>query len=311
MPSALLMPDSAILPDGTILLTNGIGWGQAGGNAGQCQYKAAPVFTTNLYSPENNTWSFLELNTVARMYHSGAIRLNDGSVITTGSEMADYLEFWGTPTTVGPLAAFANLSQRYNQSCFLVVETACNLPRELRIEQYTPKYLTSGNLRPIVKPFQWGTMLTYNSTVEVQLDSTGADIDYYDFVVCEQTVAIFRIPPNGSVAPLENLHVFAVSGNGVPSVAQTVLLGNGTVTTVAIPTSASTSFGTGIILSIITLKLNAMFNLELINLPRVPKMGEKKERKQKMVKLVSAVTVAAVFAKAWLKQLPAQQDGVS
>ncbi|KAJ3136546.1 hypothetical protein HK100_001639 [Physocladia obscura] len=262
MPSARLMPDSAILPDGTILLTNGVGWGQAGGNAGQNNFGAAPVFTTDLYHPENNTWTSLELSTVARMYHSGAILLNDGSVITTGSEMANYLEFWGTPTTVGPDAAFANLSQGYNQNCYPVVEIACTLPWELRIEQYTPSYLTSGNPRPIVKPFATGTVLTYNSTVAIQLDSTGADVQQISLIrytttthstntdqrliipillYVNKTVAIFRIPPNGSVAPPGNWHVFAVSGSGVPSIAQTVLLGNGTVTTVPIPTTSSSS----------------------------------------------------------------------
>ncbi|KAJ3115953.1 hypothetical protein HK100_001196 [Physocladia obscura] len=262
MPSARLMPDSAILPDGTILLTNGIGWGQAGGNAGQCQYGAAPVFTTDLYHPDNNTWSSLELSTVARMYHSGAILLKDGSVITTGNEMANYLDFWGTPTAEGPLDAFADSTKGFNSACYPVVEVPCTSPWEQRIEQYTPAYLTSGNPRPIVKAFASGTVLTYNSTVAVQLDSTGASVKQISLIrytttthstntdqrliipillYVNTTVAIFRIPPNSSVAPPGNWHVFGVSGDGVPSIAQTVLFGSGPVTNVAVPTGGSST----------------------------------------------------------------------
>ena len=34
LPVARLMPDAVLLPDATVLYTNGAGWGQAGGNAG-------------------------------------------------------------------------------------------------------------------------------------------------------------------------------------------------------------------------------------------------------------------------------------
>jgi hypothetical protein len=100
MPNARVMPDSVLLPDGTVLYLNGAKWGVAGGNAGQCQYAAGPVFLTDLYDPKTKKWTTVGKSIVPRLYHSGAILLMDGSVISTGSEMQNYLDFWGAPENI-------------------------------------------------------------------------------------------------------------------------------------------------------------------------------------------------------------------
>ncbi|KAI9346264.1 hypothetical protein BDR26DRAFT_128390 [Obelidium mucronatum] len=139
MPNARLMPVATLLPDGTVLMTNGMGWGVAGGNGGEAQYAAAPVFATDLFDPVSNKWSTVGTSTVARSYHNGAVLLADGSVITTGNEMANYLDFWGTPTSVGPLSGFANVTDGAKQDCFPTnPNRACTSPYEMRIEQFTP-----------------------------------------------------------------------------------------------------------------------------------------------------------------------------
>ena len=87
MPNARLMPDSVLLPDGKILYVNGLGWGQAGGNAGQVQYAQNPVYATDLYDPSSGQWTTLAPATNKRLYHSGALLLSSGHVMTQGSDM--------------------------------------------------------------------------------------------------------------------------------------------------------------------------------------------------------------------------------
>ncbi|KAI9346263.1 hypothetical protein BDR26DRAFT_128214 [Obelidium mucronatum] len=249
MPNARLMPDATLLPDGTVLLTNGMGWGQAGGNAGDAQYAAAPVFKTDLYDPVSNKWSTLPYaSTVARSYHSGALLLADASVITTGSEMANYLDFWGNPEAVGPTAAFAKYTGLgAKPDCYPSNENrSCTQPWELRIEQLTPPYLASGNARPVLLTIAAGTKFTYGSTVGIQLDPKGAPVKRITFVrytttthstntdqrliepnllFVNSTYAVFKIPPNGNIAPPGNWHIFGLSKDNVPSVAQVAIFG--------------------------------------------------------------------------------------
>ncbi|RKO90455.1 hypothetical protein BDK51DRAFT_35389 [Blyttiomyces helicus] len=97
MPNARLMPDSVLLPDGKILYVNGAGWGQAGGDAGESQYATDPVYGVDLFDPEapsGSQWTSMANATVPRLYHSGALLLSSGHVITTGSEMQNYIDFW-------------------------------------------------------------------------------------------------------------------------------------------------------------------------------------------------------------------------
>ncbi|KAJ3236287.1 hypothetical protein HDU81_010964 [Chytriomyces hyalinus] len=267
MPHARLMPDAAILPDGTILLTNGAGWGQAGGNAGDCEFAAAPVFPTDLYNPSTNSWTTVGTSTIPRLYHSGVVLLQDGSVITTGSEMQNYLDFWGTPDAKGVGIEMVNVTRGVKQQCWPSVSddkplgAGCTDPYEYRFEQFKPAYL-SGTARPvIVSAGLDGSKWTYGSTVGVQLSSTGAAIASVSLarytttthstntdqrlivptvLFANSTYVVFKIPPNGNIAPPGNYHLFALSKDGTPSVAVRVLLGDGTATAVAVPTGGST-----------------------------------------------------------------------
>ncbi|KAI8607689.1 hypothetical protein BC830DRAFT_1175072, partial [Chytriomyces sp. MP71] len=54
------------------------------------------------------------------------------------------------------------------------------------------------------------------------------------------TYVVFKVPPNGNVAPPGNWHVFAMSKDGVPSVAQRVLMGPGDMTAVTVPSGGVT-----------------------------------------------------------------------
>ncbi|KAJ1553957.1 hypothetical protein HK405_006422 [Cladochytrium tenue] len=244
MPHSRLMPDSVLLPDGTILYTNGVGWGQAGGNAGQCQYAAAPVHYTDLYDPSTDTWTTVGTSTVSRMYHSGAILLSDATVITTGSEMANYLDYWGNDTnTVAPDPAL-------NPNCWPVADVNCTSAYQYKIELFTPPYLLTGATRPNITTAP--QKAAWNSTVTIGIQHAGAkgsdgyisrvtlvrytttthstntDQRFLEPIIISLTDSqlTFRIPPDGKIAPPGNYHLYVLSSAGIPSVAATVLIGS-------------------------------------------------------------------------------------
>ncbi|KAL5706293.1 (methyl)glyoxal oxidase [Ranunculus cassubicifolius] len=139
MPSARLMGDMLLLPDGHVLIINGIGAGAAG-----WEYGRNPVLSPVVYRPNNKLGSRFEVqkaSTIPRVYHSTAILLRDGRILVGGS----------------------NAHAHYNFTGVLY-------PTELRLEAFLPTYLDakSANLRPKITsnrariPFKYGQKLTIN-----------------------------------------------------------------------------------------------------------------------------------------------------
>lgn len=108
-------------------MTNGASWGQAGGNAGQSQYAAGPIHTTDLYNPITKTWTTVGQSTVPRLYHSGALLLADGTVITTGSEEQNYADVWGSDTNI------VMPKTPLKPNCWPLGNKSCSNPYEYRI----------------------------------------------------------------------------------------------------------------------------------------------------------------------------------
>jgi hypothetical protein len=72
------LSDSVLLPDGTVLVTNGAAFGTSDDN------KEA-VREIELYNPENDTWTIIDELDRDRLYHSSALLLTDGRVVAAGS----------------------------------------------------------------------------------------------------------------------------------------------------------------------------------------------------------------------------------
>ncbi|RKO91038.1 hypothetical protein BDK51DRAFT_12639, partial [Blyttiomyces helicus] len=248
MPNARLMPDSVILPDGKILYVNGAGWGQAGGDAGLAQYAADPVFGVDLFDPEapsGSQWTSLANATVARLYHSGALLLPSGHVITSGSEMQNYADFWGPNGTSAP-----------KPNCFPVAHNGtssppCTSPFEQRIERFTPPYLLNLTIpRPNITAAP--TTLTYNSTFKITVTgsvdrvtlirygstthSLNTDQRFMELpIVAKNGNDLYLVaPPSGGYMPPGN-HMLWALNQGVPSLAATVNIQAGPQTNEPIP----------------------------------------------------------------------------
>ncbi|CAB4421793.1 unnamed protein product [Rhizophagus irregularis] len=120
-----VMPDSVILPTGKVLYLNGAQVGFAGYHQGPktnpLYVSDNPAFTPFIYDPETKGWTTnLAPSTIARLYHSVATLTSDGRVFVSGSNPQGAVE----------------LNSKY--------------PTEYRVEMFTPPYLQTGLVRPVI-----------------------------------------------------------------------------------------------------------------------------------------------------------------
>ncbi len=188
MPEARANMNSVQLPDGKILVV--------GGN-GQGNFNVA-YYQTLLFDPANNSWTPLASQTRRRAYHSTALLLPDGRVLSAGDN-------GGTP---GGGNTF---------------------------EIYSPSYLFKGP-RPVINyaptSAVWGNNVVVGTTTPVTKlvliapSSTTHATDMHGRVVELQisasagggTANVAGIPSDGSVPPGPYM-LFAVDANGIPSIA--------------------------------------------------------------------------------------------
>ena len=89
---ARVMPDVVLLPDGSVLATNGSASGFA-------DNMAEPVFEAELYNPATNSWKTLATMRVPRLYHATALLLPDARVLTAGTDGTFNPEPYNLPNT--------------------------------------------------------------------------------------------------------------------------------------------------------------------------------------------------------------------
>ena len=219
MPEGRVMVEGTLLPDGTVLFCNGANQGAQGfGIARQ------PTFEMLIYNPTaalGQRWSTGPSSTIARMYHSVALLLLDGTLLIAGSNPVEQPVL--QPTAADPYVT------------------------EFRVETYTPPYLVGNPTRPtniqlsslalradgstfIIKltapagakavtvSLYYGGFVTHNVHMGhrmVYLDTTG-----FNAGQTAQTITA-KMPPNGNVAP-PGPYVVYVLVDGVPGIGQFV-----------------------------------------------------------------------------------------
>jgi uncharacterized protein YjdB len=176
-----------LLADGTVLAVGG------GGGGGEYNN---PVYSTELYNPTTAQWTLLASQTIQRTYHSTAVLLPDGRVLSSGSD---------------------NMALT-----------------EMTYEIYSPPYLFNG-ARPVIQSAPTSLTYGANFTITTSDASTitrvalvrpGAtthadnfDQRYVDlaFTLGSGTIQA-TAPPNGSEAPPGYYMLVIVNASGVPSV---------------------------------------------------------------------------------------------
>ncbi|WP_067496194.1 galactose oxidase early set domain-containing protein [Actinoplanes sp. TFC3] len=198
--------NAVVLPDDTVFTTGGSS-GYRGGKYGD--KTRSDLFNAQIYQPASNTFTTAAESTVGRNYHSEAILLPDGRVVTMGSDPL-YDESGKGPGTF-----------------------------EKRIEVYSPPYLFQG-LRPSItggpEQVKRGTTVDFTSpdaarVTKARLVRPSAVTHVLD--VDQRSVALditpkggdtlgLSIPKTRGIAPSGWYMLFLLDGNGVPSVARWV-----------------------------------------------------------------------------------------
>ncbi|KAL5118335.1 hypothetical protein ACEQ8H_003684 [Pleosporales sp. CAS-2024a] len=194
MPSRRVISCMATLPDGTFLILNGAHLGAAGfGLADDSNYNALLYDSTK---PVNQRISIMANTTIARMYHSEAVLLDDGRVLVTGSDPEDNGKH----------------------------------PQEHRVEVFMPPYLLSGAPQPTFNLPQndWAWEQDYSFTMtsstsrnlKVSLlgsessthgNSMGARILFPNFS-CSGTACTVKAPKGPYIAPVGWYRMFVLDG---------------------------------------------------------------------------------------------------
>jgi galactose oxidase len=201
-----------------------------------------------MFDPSSSSWTTLASAKNIRSYHSEALLLDTGHVVTTGSEMNNYYDYWPTPKA----NCFTNLDVFLGTSPS--GQLGCTDAFNYNIERFSPPYMAS--VGPVIENVTSTT--THGSLIQIDMDSTknvgmisfirlstvthstNTDQRFIELVVnASDTKSLFvRIPENVALAPVGLWFIFAVSKSGVPSVAKTVSLGLGPATEVLVPDSA-------------------------------------------------------------------------
>ncbi|KZT61288.1 copper radical oxidase [Calocera cornea HHB12733] len=264
LPEGRTLGQFIFLPTGQLFLVNGGGTGTAGyGNDSWAighSYADNPVYTPLIYDPslpaaERWTRDGLGSSTVARLYHSSAILLPDGSVFVSGSNPnPDY--------TVGPDVKY---------------------PTEYRTERFYPSYYSSRRPEPVGLP---STISYGGASFDIQLsaeDLVGSSIANASCLIIRGGFSTHamnmgqryvelassytgnadgsgvlhcaQLPPNPAILAPGPALIFVVVG-GVPSVGQMVMVGSGqlgvqptseasTLPQSSLPSSTASSSGNG------------------------------------------------------------------
>lgn len=204
-PSKRVMSCMAALPDGTYLILNGAHQGQAGFGLGSDPNLNAVLYDPIL--PLNHRFTVLANTTVARMYHSEAILMDDGRVLVSGSDPED---------------------DRY--------------PQEYRVEVFIPPYLMGNPVQPNVNISASQSDWAYSGTYTFFVDQPVAKVSLlgvggsthgnsmgqrtlFPAFVCSGNSCTVTAPPDAHTCPPGWFQLFALNAQGVPSRAVWVRIG--------------------------------------------------------------------------------------
>ncbi|MGH3858069.1 Ig-like domain-containing protein, partial [Actinokineospora sp.] len=184
--------NATLLPDGKVLVTGGTA-------APGFNDPSGAVHAAELWDPTTEDWTTLASSSgIPRVYHSAALLLPDGRVLSTGGNGYPDTEIYSPPYLfkgTRPTISSAPPSVAYGQSLFV------GTPDALTISKVTMLRLSS--VTHAFNESQYINELSFSQT------TGGLDV---------------TAPPHGNVAPPGHYLLFILNGSVVPSVAKFVQL---------------------------------------------------------------------------------------
>ena len=208
--------NGTVLPDGTVLVTGGTRGGGAPGTAEAFNDldPGQPVHIAELWDPKTGQWAMLAAENTDRCYHSTAVLLPDGTVLSAGG--GEFILNEGTPQQVA------------------------NNPQDTHYDAqvFSPPYLFKGPQPQITsapdsvnygdtfeigtaQPAQIATISLIRLSSVTHSFNAGQRINFLPAQVAGGTLTA-TAPPNANVCPPGHYMLFIVSLQGVPSVAKII-----------------------------------------------------------------------------------------
>ena len=199
-----ILSDSVLLPDGTILVTNGAAFGTSDDNKDS-------VKEIELYNPENDTWTVIDKLDRERLYHSSALLLIDGRVVAAGST--------GHKWSTNP--------EHYEKEIEIIIPPYLkNNPQRPHISDSTSEiaYGSTFQVKSPDAPEITKVVLIKNSSTT---HNNNMDQRCLVLSILDQTNDILKLsgPKDGTYAPPGYYMLFIVNNKNIPSVAKIVRVG--------------------------------------------------------------------------------------
>src|SRR4029077_6312223 len=184
--------NATLLPDGTVLEHGG-----SRGNEDPNTQPSNPAYASELWDPATGTWTTMASLTKIRSYHSVALLLPDGRVLSAGGTFGGAsAEVYSPPYLFQgsrPTISSAPASVGYGQSFFVGTPDATSISK-----------VTLIRLSSVTHSFNMGQSIIRPS---FSLATGGLNV---------------TAPLNGNIAPPGYYMLFILNGNGVPSVARII-----------------------------------------------------------------------------------------
>jgi hypothetical protein len=184
-----------LLPDGKVLATGGSG-GFGFDNA------SLPIFQSEMWDPATGNWTTMASISVYRGYHSTALLLPDGRVVSAGGEQTGAsAEIYSPPYLFnGPrptITSVSSTSVKFGQTLNISTPDAASISQ-----------ITFIRLGSVTHAFNQNQRLVHLQFTQI---SGGLQV---------------TAPANGKVAPPGHYMLFLVNSSGVPSVAKIIQVTN-------------------------------------------------------------------------------------
>jgi hypothetical protein len=184
--------NTTLLPDGTVLVTGGH-------SADALDDATQPRLETELWDPRTETWSELAPMSAYRGYHSVAVLLPDGRVLSAGGRFVNTMQIFSPPYLfrgARPVISSAPEAVGYGQGFTVSTPSASSITQVTLVRLTSVTHAFNQNQRFLRLDFQPGAgALTVTA------------------------------PAHPNLAPPGHYMLFVLNGQGVPSVAKVIRLG--------------------------------------------------------------------------------------